>query len=365
MEKSKLIFIKILRIKINETGKGYYPSLIANLLVCPSHLNKEAFVRVISEKLVIPRATIHKPRSKDKTLHWKERKLSAAYSDMLKLAANSISGKLKDSYSFIYDPAENARMTLAGQMSLLMLMDMIAQEFPDMHFLQSNTDGFTMTYPPKHKRAVKKICKKWEKITKLDLEDCYPNAIYQRDGNNYIWDFGEYQKLKGAYEVDKKIGNELILNKDSSKRIVAIAVREYFTKGIPIENTITGHKDIYDFCIGKKNRKAPKKGKCYFEYQLNPYSARIKIKQTKVLRYYISNKGGMVRKMYEQGDEEFLEAGLKGKDNKGHYWKLRLFNKYKEKEDYDIDYSYYLRAAQKLIDAIEKYHQPPEEKTGK
>ena len=48
--------------------------------------------------------------------------------------------------------------------------------------------------------------------------------------DNYIWDFGDYQKLKGAYEIEKKVGNELILNKDSSKKIVAIAVKEYFTK---------------------------------------------------------------------------------------------------------------------------------------
>jgi hypothetical protein len=162
---------------------GYYPSLIINLGICPQHLDSKAFTKVIKDKLVTPRAKIHKPKSKDKSLHWKERKLHAAFSDGLKLAANSISGKLKDKHSFCYSPDQNAKMTLNGQLSLLMLIDMIWQEMPNIHILQSNTDGFTMTYHPSKKPIVDKICKRWEKMTNLVLEDAYPKAVYQRDVN--------------------------------------------------------------------------------------------------------------------------------------------------------------------------------------
>jgi hypothetical protein len=331
---------------------GYYPSLIINLGICPQHLNAKAFAQVIKEYLVEPRAKIYKPKSKDKTLSPSERKLNAAFSDGLKLAANSVSGKLKDKYSFCYSPDQNVKMTLNGQLSLLMLIDMIWKEIPDIHILQSNTDGFTMTYHPSKKPIVDKICKQWEEITNLVLEDAYPNAIYQRDVNNYIWDFGDYQKLKGAYEIDKKVGNELILNKNSSKRIVPIAAKEYFINGTPVEETITNHKDIFDFYIAQK---ANKNEGWYFKYQVNPSTAKFPLNQVKVLRYYVSTKGGIIWKCNTDGREAYVEAWPSAKERKqGKHWKLRLSNKHREQEDYNIDYSYYIREAQKLINKIER-----------
>jgi len=85
---------------------GYYPSLMIQNNIYPEHLGPE-FIKVLDEKIVTPRVTEYKPKSKDKTLHYKQRKLYGAYSDSFKLAGNSVYGKSNDKYSFLYDPLSN------------------------------------------------------------------------------------------------------------------------------------------------------------------------------------------------------------------------------------------------------------------
>lgn len=42
------------------------------------------------------------------------------------------------------------------------------------------------------------------------------------------------------------------LHKNKSKSVIPIALEKYFTQGIPIADTIREHKNIFDFCIAKK-----------------------------------------------------------------------------------------------------------------
>lgn len=62
-----------------------YPSIIIANKLFPEHLGPE-FVEVLNDEIVGPRLREHKPKSKDKSLHWRERKLHAAFSDGFKLA---------------------------------------------------------------------------------------------------------------------------------------------------------------------------------------------------------------------------------------------------------------------------------------
>ena len=50
-------------------------------------------------------------------------------------------------------------------------------------------------------------------------------------------------KHKSDFEIDKE------LHKNPSMRIVPIALEKYFVEGIPVEETIKNHKDIFDFCL--------------------------------------------------------------------------------------------------------------------
>lgn len=135
-------------------------------------------------------------------------------------------------------------VTINGQLSLLMLIEDIVTSL-DVNIIQENTDGITFVVARKDEKQFEHIISEWENTTKLVMEYNYPIAIYQRDVNNYIWDFGGYVKAKGAYEVDKVVGSEPALHKDNSQRIVALAVREFFTSNISIEQTIKNHDNIY------------------------------------------------------------------------------------------------------------------------
>lgn len=150
------------------------------------------------------------------------------------------------------------------------------------------------------------------------------------------------------YEIDKKVGNEPALHKNNSMTVVAIAAKEYFLNDTPVEETIRNHKNIYDFCITKHMNKG-----WFLTYQATPDSQPFLLKNIKTLKYYVSNSGGTIYKNHIDGRiNYYLEAPLKGKGNKNHYWKLKMFNKFRHKEDYEIDYSYYIREANKLINGI-------------
>ena len=107
---------------------------------------------------------------------------------------------------------------------------------------------------------------KIRRFPNLELEDSHYNKLISRDVNNYIAVYTNGKvKYKGAFEIDKKMKDELQYHKDHSKRIVSLAVSLYFTDGIPVKNTILNHFNhgdyyngkvknygIFDYCLAKK-----------------------------------------------------------------------------------------------------------------
>lgn len=123
-------------------------------------------------------------------------------------------------------------------------------------------------------------------------------------------------------------------------RIVPLAVKNYFVYGIPVEETIKNHKNIFDFCLRLKTNA---KSTPYFRH-LNENSEIVNDKLDRTTRYYVSNKGGNLYKDF--GDRQ---TGV----NVG--FSVTIFNQYVEKsfEEYDIDYRFYIVEAKKLITSIE------------
>ena len=127
-------------------------------------------------------------------------------------------------------------------------------------------------------------------------------------------------------------------------------MKKYFYEGIPVEDTIKKHLDIYDFC---GRQKFNKDSDGIVNYVRN-FNIEIK-KQQKTTRYYISNKGGCFIKKYKKTkvdkngnitqSQEFI--------NKGYL--VTIFNKYIEKpfEKYDINYDFYIKECHKEIKQLE------------
>lgn len=174
------------------------------------------------------------------------------------------------------------------------------------------------------------ICKQWEKLTKLDLEYVEYSKMIIRDVNNYISvAYGNKIKRKGTFEIDKD------LHKDNSFKIITIALSEYFINNVPIENTILNHKNIYDFC-GRQKFKSTSYG---VTYELSMDDVVLPIKQQKNVRYYISKRGHKFIKHYSNGKQAIINEGCP----------VIIFNQFVEKENYHIDYDYYIRKANQEI----------------
>lgn len=121
--------------------------------------------------------------------------------------------------------------------------------------------------------------------------------------------------------------------------MVPFALSEFFVKGIPVEETIKSHKNIYDFCGRQKFV-----GDAYGEIKyLSEEGIKVE-KQQKNVRYYISNKGSSFTKYYTDGSTEIIAGG----------YQVKVFNKYikKDMKDYNINYQYYIEQANKIINTI-------------
>ena len=124
-------------------------------------------------------------------------------------------------------------------------------------------------------------------------------------------------------------------------RIVPIALKEYFINGVPIDKTIKNHKDIFDFCLRLKTNSSCTPTFTYLDKETQSPKT---IKLARTTRYYISNTGGVLTKVFDDGRETGVNIGFS----------VTLFNKYEEKpmEEYNLNYQFYIREANKIKDAV-------------
>lgn len=157
----------------------------------------------------------------------------------MKIVINANYGAMKDKFNPLYDPLMSNNVCLAGQ---LLLLDLIEKLEPYCKLVQSNTDGvFLKVEKESDIKIIKEVAAEWEHRTRLDLEWEVFNKIYQKDVNNYIIidENGKY-KSKGAY-VKK------LTNLDYDLPIVNKALINYFTKDIPLEQTINECDELREF----------------------------------------------------------------------------------------------------------------------
>lgn len=240
---------------------------------------------------------------------------------------------------------------------------MLAEQFTKFaQVLQCNTDGITIKVKRNLRNRVDEVVNWWQDLTGLELESVMYKSMIIRDINNYIaiTTSGKV-KYKGAFEIDKELKGEMQYHKDHSNRIVPLAVSLYFTDGIPVDKTIKEHltaghyyKDkvknygIFDFCAMVRT-KGGKKGTPKIVQRYVDNKGQIKQdKLQKINRFFISNKGVQLLKVYPNGSEEQIAAH----PQKGRSYKAYLFNEYIEMDNYNIDYTYYIREANKLINSI-------------
>lgn len=359
---------------------SYYPNLAIRNKWSPAHLPKEIFCKLY-EWFFEERKKIPKTDPKNY---------------VYKIILNSTYGLSNDANSFLYDPEFTMRITINGQLSLMMLYEMLAESIPDCQPLMQNTDGLEMIIPIGYKTRYLEICKEWEDITNLQLEHDQYSKMVIGDVNNYIAvNTAGKAKCKGRFEY-----KDLALHKNKSFLIIPKAVSAFFIDNILPEQFLQDNRNIFDYCGGVKIKgdwdfqeiaviqRKPAKYNNYtkqqkydflkangweqswdndnwvrsdaankeantgidtdhaFNYVTGKEATIERNTLQKTLRYYISNKGSKVFKVNKTDKREIqIESGK---------WMQTIFNLHVEKpwEEYDINDSYYLDKIYKEIHNI-------------
>lgn len=201
--------------------ESYYPRIVLNEKLVPEHLS--AVILDVFENIVTTRLAAKASGDKDTA-------------DSLKIVINSLFGKLGDPYSVFYAPQLVTQTTVTGQLALLMQIEML--ELAGFEVISANTDGVITKVPRNRYEEFCSIVKYWEKSTGFKTEETNYKAVYSRDVNNYIAikTNGEV-KTKGVYsEVGSALNSPLSKNPESY--ICSMAVQEFLTKGVPIQETV-------------------------------------------------------------------------------------------------------------------------------
>ena len=337
---------------------GQYPNFIIKDKVYPPHLQPSI---IDIAKSNVKNRSIYKAKAQDLQKEGKdaEARPLMGLQEMLKLCNNGgLFGKLGQKGSFLEYPEGLLRVCLGNEMEILMLIEKM--ESAGIQVISGNTDGIVCYFPEDKLDTYNKICTEWEQEVgnieggKLEFTDFA--ALWQDSINSYIG-----KKIKKdkegkqiGFDVKKKgrFMTEFELNKNKSKRIIALALEAYFIEGKNPVDFITNHNNIFDFCIAKKAA-----GQLHYE-ELLPNDKVIKHK--KLIRYYVSNSGNvfMKRGINNNGDPMNNHCEAQSKDFP---WlgqpKLKYYNKVFKHDDfskYDVNYSYYILETLERIDAILK-----------
>ena len=304
-----------------------YPMLAISQNIYPEHLGSE-FIDIYDGEIVSVRlAEKKKPKnSRDFVIM-----------EGFKLAANGTYGKSNEEKSWLYDPLYTMKTTISGQLLISMWAERLVNASKGLKILQINTDGITVIINRDDFDNCIKASDQLMKETGVSYEYAEYNQMIIRDVNNYISEYTDGScKYKGAFEIDK------LLHKDPSMRIVPIAISNYFIKGIPVMKTLKNHDNIYDFCLRLRVNRG-------WNAKMNTLTKHGEIKEHKLPqtnRYYVSKTGGALFK-------ENIASGSTTGVNVGSV--VTIFNKYIEKpiNEYNIDYQFYLKECNKIINIIE------------
>lgn len=297
-----------------------YPSFIVQYGWFPRHLGKAGLDVYIN---------LYKERLDAKHSGQKTKNLA------LKLVLNSVTGKMQQETSWMYDPFSVFKIRINGQLVLLMLIDILLQH--NCKIVQVNTDGVMFIGKKGIENHLQESVVELEKKTKLSFEGNNYEAFYQYAVNDYFGIEDGYSQSrnpklierKGMFITDTKLGKGL------TPTIVPKAVIRYFVDNIPLEKTIKECTDIKEFMMGQRVDK-----KFSVEYGDEPVQ--------RINRFYASTNG---RNLFKVKNEHGKLSYTSLLTTSG----VTILNKY---DDIDIkcrhvNYRYYINEARKVVEGLQ------------
>lgn len=324
---------------------SYYPNLIRSLKVCQKHLNPKAWFRIADT--IVDERLEHKHLAKDKSLNLIQRMKHTTAAACLKIVANAgIFGKMGSEKSFLCDKKAMYKVTINGQLFLLMLIERL--EDAGIHVISANTDGIVTIVPKGLEETADNICHWWEKHLGLELEFTHYSKYVTEGVNSYLTVKTDgKKKFKGRMNPKMYLED---LSKGYNSPIVAKAVTEYFINGTPVMETLRNSKSILDFCRTQNvNRKY------YIEYTHVVDHKMIVEEVQRNTRFYVSLTGGSLMKVEVLGWDENNQPKLK-KSSLCAGQRVTVCNLVEDKDisELNINYLYYYNECMAIIEPIEQ-----------
>lgn len=296
-----------------------YPSFIVRYGWFPRHLGK-AGLAVYTQ--------IYHERIQAKHSGQKQKNLA------LKLTLNSVTGKMQQETSWMYDPFSVFKIRINGQLILLMLADLLLQH--SCEIVQVNTDGVMFIAKKAYKDAIMESVAKLEQLTKLSFEADSYEAFYQFAVNDYFGVVDGFSQSRNPKLIEKKgmFITEPVLGKGLAPTIIPEAVINYFVFNIPVEDTIRNCNDIRKFLMSQRVDK-----KFKVEYD-DKYIQRIN-------RWYASTNGCYLYTV----DESKTPVKYSNLLKKSGVTILNYIDDISTKNR-KINYPYYISEARKIIDQL-------------
>jgi len=295
---------------------SFYPAIMCEYNIKPEHLT-DKFIDILRN---VKTERVKAKKAGDKTK-----------SETYKIIVNATFGKLGFPKYWLYDPLAMLRVTVNGQLFLLMLIERMEEE--GIRCISGNTDGCELLVEKGKVETAYRIAKEWQSETKFELEFANYTLLAKRDVNSYLAvDRSGKKKTKGAFN------DKIDLEKGYLYPIVPAAVNEYLMHGTPVEETIYRCVSILDFCLSKKSRED-------FKIELKTLESTETLQKTN--RFYVSVDGGGLQKVKESdGTITGIVAG------RG----VSILNNYNPNvpfSSYNVNKLWYIKQARSLLDKIE------------
>ena len=290
-----------------------YPSFIIKYKWIPRHLGEE-FWKVYSQ--------IYKERIEAKHSGQKLKNLA------LKLTLNSVTGKMQQETSWMYDPFSVFKIRINGQLVLLMLVDRLLEL--NCKIVQVNTDGVMYIAKKAQRQLVQNAINEVEQLSQLSFESDDYEAFYQYAINDYIGVEKGYSQSHDPKLIEKKgmFITEPRLGKGLAPTIIPKAVINYFLTKQSTSEYIRNCKNINDFLMYQRVDK-----KFKVVHGETPVQ--------RINRFYASTNDYYLFKINPEGqiNNMLVKSGV------------TILNKFDQKpiEDRHINYQYYIGEANKII----------------
>lgn len=319
---------------------GYYPEIVIQNKIYPVNIGP-VFI------------DLYKYLKETRKTHPKGTPLNKAYKECMNAViglSNTRPG------SIVFDPSFFFKITINGQLQILILLHMISKNIP-VDLIMFNTDGCTIRINKKDIEKLYSIIKEWTKKFPYELEyTIYDKILFEHINsyiavsmtkteeeneyiryNEFVKDGYKYKvKAKGSLVPDKE---DLELHKNTGMMIVPLCIYNLFVHNKPVMQTIQENKDIY------------------------LYTDMVRInKKTKIVYYdekdetYKEYTGKVLRFIYPWNREKahiYYRVGKNGRTliSKEHPY-IKECNNINEVSIDDIDIQYYVSIVSSIVNKI-------------